>query len=398
MPRITRIAVNGLRVLESVELRLSPMTVLIGQNGSGKSSLVEACELLRRAGDARVFVDELYRRHDGRALMRTPSSGLGLGATVEDGDVSYDYRFELDVSPSGALGIAAEILTEMTASGERRTLIQRSPEIAMILAPSPGHGLTPVTVGRDTLLLASGSRGVKGDPIDRVRHILASILVYTPLDTSPDWARREQDPGHGPRSSVLVRPAIAVDRGAGNLPNAYHTLRNNPARWSDVMDVLRLGLGDDLLDVTFPADPGGGHIGLSLDIDGVGSISSRYLADGQLAYLAMVATRYLVPEACPLLAFDEPDHHLHPDLARLVIGLLGELAEDRSVLLTTHSDRMLDLVQDPAESVVLLAAREHRTILRRPAPEALDSWLKDHRGIGELRADGLASMVFPPEH
>ena len=48
--RIRRISVKGLRCLEDVTLELGEMTVLIGENGSGKSSIVEACELLRRAG------------------------------------------------------------------------------------------------------------------------------------------------------------------------------------------------------------------------------------------------------------------------------------------------------------------------------------------------------------
>jgi recombinational DNA repair ATPase RecF len=46
---ITELRIYGLRTLADVRLSLRDLTVLIGGNGSGKSSIIEACELLRKA-------------------------------------------------------------------------------------------------------------------------------------------------------------------------------------------------------------------------------------------------------------------------------------------------------------------------------------------------------------
>lgn len=45
--RVTWMRVRGMRSLADVELDLRGLTVLIGENGSGKSTILEAVELLR---------------------------------------------------------------------------------------------------------------------------------------------------------------------------------------------------------------------------------------------------------------------------------------------------------------------------------------------------------------
>ena len=48
--RVTEIHIRGLRTLQDVRLKLGPLTVLIGDNGAGKSSVAEACALLGMLG------------------------------------------------------------------------------------------------------------------------------------------------------------------------------------------------------------------------------------------------------------------------------------------------------------------------------------------------------------
>ena len=49
--KVVQIRVAGLRTLADVQLPLSGLIILIGENGTGKSSIIEACELLRKATD-----------------------------------------------------------------------------------------------------------------------------------------------------------------------------------------------------------------------------------------------------------------------------------------------------------------------------------------------------------
>ncbi|MBP6743216.1 MAG: ATP-binding protein, partial [Deltaproteobacteria bacterium] len=117
---------------------------------------------------------------------------------------------------------------------------------------------------------------------------------------------------------------------------------------------------------------------------------------GTLAYLAWVALyRAPRPEPPALLAFDEPELHLHPHLLMRVLDFLESLGQSSSVLVATHSDRLLDGLSRPAQQAVLceLDARG-QTQLRRPNQEALDRWMERYRGIGDLRSAGHDASIW----
>ncbi len=91
--RITRIRVQGLRTLADVTLDLGGLTVLIGDNGSGKSSLIEAWEILRRAAGEN-FADELQQIHGGAAgLFRFGATQLKLTVRVDAELWPLEYSF-----------------------------------------------------------------------------------------------------------------------------------------------------------------------------------------------------------------------------------------------------------------------------------------------------------------
>jgi recombinational DNA repair ATPase RecF len=55
MDRITRLRIENVRAIEFVDLVLGwPLTVLIGENGSGKSTILECLELLRKVAGAPI--------------------------------------------------------------------------------------------------------------------------------------------------------------------------------------------------------------------------------------------------------------------------------------------------------------------------------------------------------
>ena len=82
-PRLVRFSVSGMRTLEDVRLDLDGLSVLIGENGSGKSSLIEALEILRLAAEGR-FLDSFNDVHGGfPAVTRVGTPKLAFGARVE---------------------------------------------------------------------------------------------------------------------------------------------------------------------------------------------------------------------------------------------------------------------------------------------------------------------------
>lgn len=239
---------------------------------------------------------------------------------------------------------------------------------------------------------------VKADSaIGHVFSALQGIEVHVPFEVTPRWIGQAHNRPHEMRRSVHFLPAQALDRLGTNLPNVFASLRNQ-ANWHETMDLVRMGLGLEIENVVVEADPGGGAAALSLKVAAVDKpIPAMRLAEGMLTFLCFVGLRQLSRPHRSLLAFDEPDIHLHPALLARVVEFFEVLAEKHPVVLATHSDALLDCLHDPASSVVICELdRDHHTRLRQLDTDALDEWLADYKGVGGIRGDGYLDSVVAP--
>ncbi len=395
--RITQLRISGLRAIEDLTLDLSGLTVLVGDNGTGKSTILEALELLRQVTTPANFVsDILVRGHGGgQGLLRRGADEIRLGATITGED--YSTRYDLAI---GLVGTSLEVLRE-------RLELFAGPEHTESLGSVVREGFEVTTNGpASTLNKPSQMSAIallcpRLVPPEGAKHPLAAlgkIEVHVPFETRPVWQQHELDIRVGPRWPSMVERSEALARYALNLPNVYQHLRNSGDDvWTRVIERARMGLGDDVRN--FRISPSGrGNIELEVVFGSApdNPLPVEYLSEGQVTYLAFLALVELHQNRS-LLAFDEPEMHLHPALLTRVVGLLEESAEHAPVIVATHSDRLLDVLADPVASVVLCDLDDRRAVrLRRPNAEKLAEWLEDYRGFGSIRAEGYQAHVFEP--
>jgi predicted ATPase len=390
---IRNIRVQGLRCLEDVRVDLGGLTVLIGENGTGKSTIIEACEILRKASQPNL-IGALNIAHGGLLLLLGQgTSRLRLGVTIEGPDDQLEYDFTLAQDGPHSIVDEERLLFKKQGDPEHRKIIDRNRSQATVFDPD-GKKSGPGGVSPDTLTVSS--YGVANGPpsLQRVHSALGRMRIHLPFHVLSYWGQREMKGIVSMREPTLANVAEKLERFGGNLVNTYQHLRNS-RDWDETMEYIRLGLGDDVEDVLTPAAPGGGSIALAIRYRGFPEpVSSFTLSDGTLAYLAFVAL-FRLDRDRSLLAFDEPDLHLHPELLMRVLGMFATAGEDCPVLLSTHSDRLLDGLPDPASSAVLCKLDEKRsTRLVRPDRNALERWMENYRGIGEIRSEGHQASVF----
>jgi predicted ATPase len=115
-------------------------------------------------------------------------------------------------------------------------------------------------------------------------------------------------------------------------------------------------------------------------------IPATRLSDGTLRYLALLAV-LLHPAPPPLVCIEEPELGLHPDLIDDVAKLLVRASAHTQLVVTTHSDHLVNALSDSPSAVLVTEREEQGTVLRRPEPEDLGVWLKTH-GLGDLWVQG----------
>jgi len=115
-------------------------------------------------------------------------------------------------------------------------------------------------------------------------------------------------------------------------------------------------------------------------------VPATRLSDGTLRYLCLLAI-LCHPEPPPLICLEEPELGLHPDVLLTVAELLVEASERCQLIVTTHSDVLVDAMTDRPESVLVCEKHNGETALQRLSAEQLKPWLEKYR-LGELWARG----------
>ena len=115
-------------------------------------------------------------------------------------------------------------------------------------------------------------------------------------------------------------------------------------------------------------------------------IPATRLSDGTLRYLCLLAI-LCHPNPGPLICIEEPELGLHPDVLPKIAALLKEASERTQIIVTTHSDVLVDAMSDMPEAVLVAERSETGTKLERLDAEKLKPWLDKYR-LGELWTRG----------
>jgi predicted ATPase len=110
------------------------------------------------------------------------------------------------------------------------------------------------------------------------------------------------------------------------------------------------------------------------------------LSDGTLRYLCLLSI-LCDPSPPPLVCIEEPELGLHPDILPDLVDLMVEASARTQLVVTTHSDIILDALTQRPESVLVASKDEGQTYLRRLNGDELQGWLKSYR-LGRVWLNG----------
>ena len=365
--RLSVLRISSFRLLRKAELHLEPpLAVVVGPNQSGKSSLLDALQLLSDAARGNL-VDAIVRCRGGFSTI------LSRGA--EEPVVHFEVelrvplgqtlRYSLRLGPVGSYDFAVvqEEMAERTQDDRWVPVLSRTGTQAKLSA-------TSITVpnGREALLSQLGS--MTHPLVQQVRETLSSITVHPYFHTGAAWA----DPDSvSMRRPARPEPNARLHATGNNLAAALSSMRDERREdWEDFLLIVRRAF-PRMRELRLPAVSRGMVQLLWVDDKGH-SFDASELSDGTLSFLATLCALFQPGNA--LVAIDEPEAHLHPDALMRLIGAARSLSERQPILLTTQSDTLIGLLDDTPESVVVAQRVDNEARLARPGPEDLQQWLK----------------------
>jgi predicted ATPase len=201
----------------------------------------------------------------------------------------------------------------------------------------------------------------------------SEIRLFRNWSFGPQAAlRREQ--------SAQARNDFLAD-GGENLALVFSNIRMRIKR--ELIEALREfydGITD--LDVSVA----NGKVQLFLEEEGGRQIPATRLSDGTLRYLCLLAI-LLHPEPPGLIAIEEPELGLHPDVLPFLGKLLVQASKRTQLVVTTHSRVLVDALSDEPEAVVVCEKVDGCSRFTRQSGDHLKEWLEKY-SLGTLWSMG----------
>ena len=360
---------------------LGPLNLVIGPNGAGKSNLLEAVALLQSAPD-----QLLKPIREGGGVRDWLHKGGGSGTPVAAVDVVLD-------NPKGPQRLRYGL--EFTEVAQRFQIVdERIENEAPVVGKQQPYFHYHFNAGRPMLNVKGGKkRALLQEDVDLEKSILSQRRdpdqypevtyigqVLGKIRLYREWSFGRYTPPRLPQKADLPNEHLEPD--GSNLGLVLNRLRRDPVVKQRLLEALR-ALYDGIDDYDVQIE--GGTVQVFFH-EGRITIPATRLSDGTLRYLCLLAV-LCHPNPPPLVCIEEPELGLHPDVLPTLADLLKEAATRTQLIVTTHSDVLVDAMTDQPEAVLVAERSCSGTRLTRLDAEKLKPWLDKYR-LGQLWTRG----------
>jgi predicted ATPase len=374
---LRRVVLSNYRSIGNADVRLGPLTYLVGRNGAGKSNFLDALRLVNESlnGSLEQALRERGGIHEVRRRSGDHSTQFGLRLEMNLTEKrTAMYAFTVGAHPGGGFRVEREeCVVGYGRLGSYRYIVQHG-EIQ-------DNGMTMPPAVDDRLYLVNAAGLPKFRPVfDALSH----VGVY---NIHPDLVRQLQAPDRG---DVLKRDGRNLSSVLAQLERSELTERKQ--RIVDFLERVVPGLSGVERKAV-------GHmetIEFHQRVEGQPQpwrFPAINMSDGTLRALGVLVALFQPGFAGQgsLVGLEEPETALHPAAASVLRECISEAARHVQVVVTSHSGDLLDDASISEDMLRAVEAVDGRTEITSIDP-ASRSALRDRLySAGELlRAGQLA--------
>ncbi len=367
---IDKISIKNFKAIQSANIKLTDLSVFVGNNGTGKSSVIEALQTLQNVllhGLSSGFSERWFGLEHIRNTSTVPK---GSGKKLFENDIEielkgritqgiFQYRVCFNTSQSGDL-----YLVTHESLYQNKSQIFKSEVIDEKGYTEYFRGNEPMPINRIANNLVLSDKTMIGDD-DFAIAFNNYILAWQFLSLEPE---RMYFPVRRDYSATNVRMKSTGE----NLADFFSRLQDNPTLSDIILEKMRYVLPD--LD-----NVGREEISIQKQIylflqehNNRRRLPSWLFSSGTLRILAILSIlNSEVPP--PVIFIEEIENGLDPRTLNLLVSEIRSLLPDNQFITTTHSPYFLDLVA--LKHIVVAERANGKTEYYRPDDDKrLDAW------------------------
>jgi predicted ATPase len=320
-------------------MRMKRVNVVVGANGCGKSNLYKALHLVASAASG-TFSRSLAQEGGLGSALWAGDRGKGpvrMRITVKlDGGLKYELACGLPVpgqSPFPLDPIIKEEEVSFVDRGQKVILLNRKGGIVHARDGSGKRVEYPSVVPEGESVLSELREPHLFPELSKLRHEFLSWRFYHKFRTDEESVLR--------RDAYATR-VMSLSHDASDLAAALATIQ-----WVGDREGLEKSVDD-----AFPGakleigESGSGKLQLQLLMPGFQRpFKADELSDGTLHYLCLLAA-LMSPRPAKLLALNEPEASIHPDLLDPLATLIRMAARESQIWVITHSFRLAKAIEE----------------------------------------------------
>lgn len=327
VPFLSRVVLKNFKSIGYCDVRLGPLTFLVGANGSGKSNFLDALHFVRDALSGSL--DNALNERGGLSEVRRRSTGhphnfgIRLEFTLPDGR-SGRYAFSIAALEGGAYEVKAEECVIGKRGAGPLFLIERG-----VVKESSEATFPAVTADRLALVAASG--------MTAFRPVFDALTAMGFYNFNPKVMRELQKPQDGrllkPVGENIVSVIAHLERsGSGQIAEIETYIRTVVP---SVHGFSRKQIGP-LETIEFRQEVAGSKAPWRF--------FAQNMSDGTLRALGVLTALFQGNrDFTPLLiAIEEPETALHPAASAALREALVKASQRTQVIVTSHSPDLLD--------------------------------------------------------
>ncbi len=390
VPYFSHLTVEGFRRLRNVSIPLKRLTVMIGANGVGKTSILDIIDLLATSANAGLNkqINDLSGIKAILTIDRAKELTLGLKMPVS----GYDpLKYDLTIEPNGnGYSIAFEQLIQARQPYpvpfkyidssydsityydiEKRGFAHPNiPKNKRTNSGSLNQGeekpIRPTWDHNPFETSLSQVPRMYKEPEDFRKH-LSSSTFYHVLNVDPRAPVRLPQP---------MRPAELPGKNGEDIVSCLFSLREtNRDRFEMVEDTLKAAFpGFERLD--FPPVAAGTLAMTWKDKNFTSPLYMHQLSEGSLRFLWLI-TLLQSPGLTTVTLLDEPEVSLHPELLSILADLFREASSRTQIIIATHSDRLINFLK-PEEVLVMDLDEDGTTSAKWADTLDIEKWLEEY--------------------